>query len=52
MFSSFPTITCVKIRKGDKRIVKVKDGESEIHSFFFGGGGVRARKAPFSGKQL
>ena len=29
MFSSFPTITCIKIREGDKRIVKVKDGKSK-----------------------
>ena len=27
MFTSFPTITCTKIRDGDKRIVKVKDGK-------------------------
>lgn len=26
MFTSFPTITCTKIRDGDKRIVRVKDG--------------------------
>ena len=26
MFKGFPTITCVKIREGDKTIVKVKEG--------------------------
>ncbi|XP_032232803.1 ribose-phosphate pyrophosphokinase 4 isoform X2 [Nematostella vectensis] len=27
MFQAFPNITCIKIRDGDKRIVKVKEGE-------------------------
>ena len=27
MFTSFPTITCTKIRDGNKRIVRVKDGK-------------------------
>lgn len=26
MFTAFPTITCTKLRDGDKRIVRVKDG--------------------------
>lgn len=29
MFTSFPTITCTKIRDGDKRIVRVKDGNHD-----------------------
>ncbi|CAH3123465.1 unnamed protein product [Porites lobata] len=31
MFSSFPTITCTKLREGDKRIVRVKDGDPSGH---------------------
>ena len=27
MFTAFPAITCTKIRDGDMRIVKVKDGK-------------------------
>ena len=34
MFSSFPTITCTKLREGDKRIVRVKDGNITIHSLY------------------
>ena len=34
MFSSFPTITCTKLREGDKRIVRVKDGNVTIHSLY------------------
>lgn len=26
MFKAFPNITCIKIRNGDKRTVKVKEG--------------------------
>lgn len=31
MFTSFPTITCTKIRDGNKRIVRVKDGDPAGH---------------------
>jgi len=31
MFTAFPTITCTKIRDGDMRIVKVKDGDPTGH---------------------
>ena len=34
MFSSFPTITCTKLREGDKRIVRVKDGNITLHSLY------------------
>lgn len=33
MFRYFPTITCTKIRDGDKRIVRVKDGKHDQSSF-------------------
>lgn len=35
MFTSFPTITCTKIRDGNKRIVRVKDGKFYDAVFVF-----------------
>ena len=37
--SSWPTITCIKIREGDKRVVRIREGERGREGR--GGGGGR-----------